>query len=437
MEFTTRDELFEQSQKLFVDAQALLSKPDLDAEGMNSAKAMIADGQKLREKSKMLVELEELQEKAGVEMREDAPTPQKKGEFGSFGQYLVAVHNAYYAPGNPVDKRLKYREFIDGANVTGFNKTGWPLTEGKELLSSTGATGGFLVFPEHLPQLQMMPPLLRIVEERAMVIPMSARVIQIPVLDQTGTDAAPHWYGGIIPQWIEEAAEKPEQEPKFAQMELVAHELVLYTEASDTLLADSAISLEALLGQLFSGSISNEKEFTYMLGTGGGQPLGVIDAPATLVVARQAANRIQIDDIFNLLSEFQGRSPIWIAHQRAMPEILRLNGPAGNPSYVWIGNGRDAMPTTLMGFPVFFAENARTLGQRGDIGIYDFSKYLIGNRAGTTIDSSKHFKFRRNLTAWRAVCRVDGRPWLSAPITYRDGITQVSPFVVLDAAVAT
>jgi hypothetical protein len=30
------------------------------------------------------------------------------------------------------------------------------------------------------------------------------------------------------------------------------------------------------------------------------------------------------------------------------------------------------------------------------------------------------------------VHRVDGRPWLSAPITYRDGVTTVSPFVILD-----
>jgi hypothetical protein len=32
---------------------------------------------------------------------------------------------------------------------------------------------------------------------------------------------------------------------------------------------------------------------------------------------------------------------------------------------------------------------------------------------------------------WRFVQRVDGRPWLEAPITLQDGSSQVSPFVVL------
>ena len=174
-----------------------------------------------------------------------------------------------------------------------------------------------------------------------------------------------------------------------------------------------------------------------MNGTGAGQPLGVIGAPATIAVPRAVAGAIGINDIFNMLRDFQGVSPVWVANQRTMPQILNLNGPAGNPSYVWIGNGRDQMPTTLMGYPIFFVENAADLGARGDIGLYDFSKYLIGDRQAVTVDSSKHYRFRNDITSWRAVHRVDGRPWLSTPITYRSGNQQVSPFVVLDAAVAT
>lgn len=436
MEFTTRDELFEQSQKLFTDAQELLKKADITAEEVNNAKKMIADGTELRDRCKMLAELEELRQDAETKANELAPKPQKKdGKFGSWGEQLIAIwRNTKFGER---DQRLSYKEFKDGS-LAEYNKTGWPAAESKDLLENTGATGGFLVPPEFLPQLQMMTPLMQIVEQRAMVIPMARRVVQIPTLDQTGTGTTgSHYYGGVYPQWIEEGTVKTETDPAFRQMELVAHKLVCYTEVSDELLADSAIALEALLGQIFGGAIANEKEWTYMGGTGAGQPLGVIIAPATIAVARAVANAIGIGDIFNLLSQFQGRSPIWVAHQSTMPQILALNGPAGNPSYVWIGNGRDQMPTTLMGYPIFFVENAAVLGQRGDIGIYDFSKYLVGNRQGTTIESSKHYRFKYDLTAWRAVTRVDGRPWLSAPITYRDGTTQVSPFVVLDSTVAT
>jgi hypothetical protein len=42
-----------------------------------------------------------------------------------------------------------------------------------------------------------------------------------------------------------------------------------------------------------------------------------------------------------------------------------------------------------------------------------------------------HYRFRYDLMAWRAVHRVDGQPWLSAPLTLADGAFQISPFVIL------
>ena len=155
------------------------------------------------------------------------------------------------------------------------------------------------------------------------------------------------------------------------------------------------------------------------------------------VEERRQTNAIGINDVFNLLSHFMGNSPIWLAHQSTMPQILSINGPAGNPSYDWIGNGRDSMPTTLMGYPIFFIENCATLGSEGDLILADWSKYVIGDRQMTTIDASKHFRFQNDLTSWRAVHRVGGRPWLSAPLTLRDGATEVSPFVILDDAVGS
>lgn len=438
MEFTTYDELFEKSNALIEQARDIAANVEATAEDVEKAKAMFADAKAMRERSQMLLELEQAKGKAAEDVKKQAAPRKEPGEFSSFGEMLVAVYNATSAKMPSVDPRLKYVRFPGERAVGPFTmKDGWPDAEQKDLVENTGASGGFLVFPEHLSQLFMMQPLAQLVRSRAFVLPMRARVMQIPVLDQTGTDGTCHYYGGLIPKWTEEAKEKDETEPQFRQMELVAHKLVLYTEASDELLADSAIGLEALLTRLYAGAIRNEEEYTFIQGTGAGQPLGIANVAcgATIAVARQAANQIQILDIFNMLSQFQGMSPIWLAHQSTMPQILGLNGPAGNPSYVWIGNGRDQMPTTLMGYPIYFVENCPTLGNRGDIVLADWSKYVVGDRQSVTIDSSKHYRFQYDLTAWRAVHRVDGRPWLSAPITYRDGTTQVSPFVVLDEAV--
>lgn len=436
MEFDTYDGLFEESQNLLKQAQGIVANKAATAEDMLKAKAMTEDADAKRERSAMLRKLEG----AMAETAPGKPAPRVPGQFKSLGEMLVSIYGATFK--SQYDPRLVLPKTADIGPHDG--KAGWLNTESKDLVENVGASGGFLVFPEHLNQLYQMDDLERIIRQRSFVIPMRARVMQIPVLDQTGAPTAgSSYYGGAVASWTEEGTQKEESQPKFRQMELVAHELVVYTEASDNLLADSAIPLESLLQQLFRGVVMNEEEWAFINGTGAGQPLGIVTANTaaglgpTIVVARTAAGAIGVLDIFNMLTAFQGRSPIWIAHQSAMPQILGLNGPAGNPSYVWIGNGRDAMPTTLMGYPIYFVENAMPLGTQGDLILADLSKYVIGDRQMVTIDSSKHYRFRYDLTSWRAVHRVDGRPWLSAPIVYRDGVTQVSPFVILDGAGAS
>ena len=434
MEFTKIDETFEESRALAKQAQELMTRKDVSAEDLAKGKQIYEAANELRERSKMLADLDALVAQSAP----PRPEPQAKGGYSRMGDMLTSIYAAKFQA--KYDPRL-----VMAGNDLGPHdgKAGW-MVEKKDLVENTGATGGFLVFPEHRNELFMIDPLSQIVRQRAFVIPMRARVMQIPVLDQTGAPAAgSSYYGGAIAYWTEEATSKTESEPKFRQVELVAHKLAVYTEASDELLADSAIPLESLLQQLFRSVVVNEEEWTFINGTGAGQPLGIVTANTvaglgpTIVVARTAANTINILDIFNMLSSFQGRSPIWIAHQNTLPQILGLNGPAGNPAYVWIGNGRDQMPTTLMGYPIFFVENAMPLGTQGDLILADLSKYVIGDRQMVTIDASKEYRFQYDLTSWRAVHRVDGRPWLSAPITYRDGATTVSPFVILDGAGAT
>ena len=69
--------------------------------------------------------------------------------------------------------------------------------------------------------------------------------------------------------------------------------------------------------------------------------------------------------------------------------------------------------------PVIFSEKVRPLGSRGDIGLYDFSQYVIGVRADASLDKSQHIGFRRNMTTYRLQLRVDGMPNISAPYTHR------------------
>lgn len=433
MENTQVTELIGQAQALIGEVKAIHAKPDVSAEDREKVVKLTADAKALAERATSLSDLwKAAQELEGLATKQ---APQARpGGFKSMGDFLQGVYRTTFR--GSADPRLTtWHDPNEPSVTTKTGSNGWAESpETKDLVENIGASGGFLVPVEQMAQLLSVPGPENVVRARATVVPMRRRQIQWPVLDQTNTTAGqPAWYGGVLAQWTEEAASKPEHEPSFKQINLVAHKLVCYTEASDELLDDSAVSLEALLAQLYRGAVAWYEERAFVNGTGAGQPRGVIWAPATFVQGRAAAGAIGLVDIINMLEHFHGSNPVWLISRSALPSIMQLNGPAANPSYVFMPNARDGMPATLFGYPVFWNEHCPLLGQRGDIGLYDFKMYLVGDRQGTTIDASKHYRFQYDLTAWRAVHRVDGQPWLSQPIYLADGVSQVSPFVVLDA----
>jgi len=128
---------------------------------------------------------------------------------------------------------------------------------------------------------------------------------------------------------------------------------------------------------------------------------------------------------------------VWVVSQSAMSQMIQLNGPSGHPSYIWQANARDGMPSTILGMPVIWSEKMPRLGNRGDILLADFNYYLVGDRQATTVESTKFDRWQYDQTSWRVVHRVDGQPWLSAPLTLQDGVSQISPFVILGDAVGS
>jgi len=376
-----------------------------------------------------------LQDVVGFENK-GGDKPSAPTAFKTAGEFLRAV----WAADNKGQRSPLLKSWHDASEpATGSwtNQSGWMET--KDLIESIGASGGFLVPTEQSANLMQWTDVgENIVRQRATIIPMRRRAITVPVLNQANTTAGqPHWWGGVLAYWTEEAGSKTESQPSFRQIQLVAHKLVCYTEASDELLEDSAISLEALLRACFSGTIAWEEQDAFINGTGAGQPLGVIGAAATITIAPVVAGALSIVDVVNMLEAFQGTNPVWFMTRRFMSDLLQLNGPAANPSYVFIPNAREGAPATLFGYPVYYVEQCPGPGTAGSVILADWSKYLIGDRQSVTIDSTKAFRFQNDLTAWRAVHRVDGQPWLSAPLTWSDGTTQTSPFVILGATAAT
>lgn len=420
-----------EAKALFDRAEAILTNPEATPEEAAQVDQMVMDAKALQAKATKIQDI-----KAGALTAQVEANKQQEAEldiaakttapaaFKAWNEFLAAAHMA--GRGGRYDPRLiKFADTPDGK-------------ERKDMVENVGASGGFLVPPEFLTDLQAVQAERALVRPRATRIRMARRQINIPVLSQTGTTAGvPHWFGGLTFYWADEAAEKTESDPSFRQVQLVAHKLIGYTRASDELVDDAAISLSDFLsGPLgFAGGVTWMEDYAFLQGTGAGQPLGVLNAGATITVNRASTTTpIQYVDLVGMYEHFlptgQG---VWLVSQSAMSNLLSITDTAGN--YIWLPNMQpiSGIPSTLFGLPVIFTEKLPAVGSAGDVLLADFNYYLIGDRQATTIESTRYDRWQYDQTSWRVVHRVDGQPWLSTYLTYQDGATTISPFVILGA----
>lgn len=433
----TADDWFERSVETRNEAIALLSKEDCSADDEAEAIRLEKVAGDYAKRSQTMRELESIRDEETNKFagRPNQSQPNNEDEqkpsddplqgFKSLGHWFKAVHQ--------FDKRkiahpnLKYWGGEDHHKII-------PVTDSKALAENVGASGGFLVLPEFDRRVRAVQANQAIMRPRATIIRMNARNVTMNVLDQTGTTAGQFsFFGGIVTYWLEEAGQMSETQPSFRQTTLTAHNLTAYTISSMQLLDDSGQALEDfLMGSLgFPGALTHTEDYAFLQGDGLGKPEGVLHSNARYLVNRTTANTVIYDDLAKMLTHMMPNSNgIWVAHQSVLEKLLLMNGPSGNPVYLW-GTPAAGVPNTLLGRPIIFTDKLPNVGTEGDIIYIDPMYYLIGDRQQTTIDMSTEEHFRTNQVSWRAMCRVDGKSWLSSPITYVDGTFQVSPFVIL------
>jgi HK97 family phage major capsid protein len=429
-----------EASRLFAEAKVIFENEAASAEDKAKAMKMLADVKALKAEAEQLADIQKL----GVELATKTADVAKTGRdpnygFKTLGSVLYAIAQAgniqYRGQLHPGLKR--FSDPNEDAYESKHGPTEWEHgKELKDLAENVGATGGFLVPVEQRTDLLAVPAPVDGIRERAQVIPMRSRTLKWPTLNQRGTTAgSPHFFGGIEAKWTEEAGQKDITDPAFDEITLTAWKLVCYTRTSDELLADSAIALAAFFsGPMgFAGAIKWEEEYTFLRGSGAGQPMGVINAPGTITIPRQQQLFLNVADIMGMIEASYGDNLVWHISRSQMSNLLQLNGPAANPHYIFIPNGRDGVPATLMGYPIIWSDKLPRRFSTGDIVLANWQYYLIGDRQITTIDSTNVERFRYDQTSWRAVHRVEGQPQLRAPLTYDDGLTQVSPFVILGA----
>lgn len=311
-----------------------------------------------------------------------------------------------------------------------------------DLSSVKPSDGGFLI-PEILRADLLRVAIERsIVRSRARVIPMDSLTVPFPTVDSTSNVSSV--FGGVVGYWTEEGATLTESQPRFGRVELRANKLTLYTEVPNELLRDARPSLEAFIGDIFPEALAWFEDVAFFVGGGVGEPLGFLNAPAAISVTRStttAGNNVEWVDIANMYARMLPQSldrAVWLVSPDVLPSLLTQQIPGGGPIVVPVGSGYPDVSTapvgTLLGRPVVVSEKCRAVGTAGDINFVDFGFYLIGDRQAMNARQSEDYRFQNDVTAFRVIERIDGRPWLPSAITPQNGGNTLSPFVKLTTA---
>jgi HK97 family phage major capsid protein len=314
----------------------------------------------------------------------------------------------------------------------------------KNAMSSIKPSDGGFLIPEVLRADLLRTALeMAVVRSRARVIPMDSLTVPFPTVDSTSNVTSV--FGGVTGYWAEEGATLTESKPKFGRVELKANKLTLYTEVPNELLQDSLPSLEAFIGDIFPEAIAWFEDIAFFIGGGVGEPLGFLNALATISVTRSttvAGTNVEWVDVASMYARMLPQSlnrAVWVVSPSVLPSLLTSQIPGGAPIVVQAPSGfpegSNAPAMSILGRPLIVSEKARAVGTAGDINFVDFGYYLLGDRQAMSARQSEDFRFNQDVTAFRVTERLDGRPWLSSAITPQNGGDTLSPFVRLTTSV--
>jgi HK97 family phage major capsid protein len=246
-------------------------------------------------------------------------------------------------------------------------------------------------------------------------------------------------YGGIIAYWAAEAATKTQSEPKFRQWDYSLAKLIGVHYGTDELLQDAA-ALTSVVNEWFADEFGFQLDDAIYNGNGVGKPLGILNAPCLVTVAKevpQAAATIVAENVEKMYARMPAGSlpnAVWHINQECWPQLFKLShavGTGGVPMFVPAGGLSNTPAGTLLGRPIIPIEQCAALGTVGDIAFCDWRQYLAIRKGGIQSASSIHVKFVYDETAFRFVLRFNGAPIPNAALTPYKGASTISPFIVL------
>jgi HK97 family phage major capsid protein len=365
-----------------------------------------------------VAEMEREPQRAGVNLPKVSREVDPTGGFANLGEFAMAVMRANpQNAGYSVDQRLG--ALYQSADPTGYHR-------------EAGSTEGFMVPPEFRNQIWDL-----VFGDENLITQTDIEPTAANQVEWLADEATPWGGGGITARWRTEASQMSPQQISTATRMLALHELYCFVTATDELLED-APRLNARLTGKAAQAIAWTIDDTVIWGNGVGKPLGYMNSPALVTVAKesgQAADSVTVMNFANMFSRMIGGSigrAQWLMNSDVLPQLIgmTLNGhPIWTPPATGIAGAPGGM---LLGRPVKLSEHCKSLGDKGDIQLVDLKGFYAARKAsGLKFASSIHLYFDYGIQAFRWTIKLGGQPHLSAPISPAHGSSTKSHFVTL------
>jgi len=262
--------------------------------------------------------------------------------------------------------------------------------------------GGYLVPDEFERRLIEALDEQNIIRKYAHVISTSHGDRKIPVVASKGTA-----------NWVDEGAQIPTSDDKFAQVTLGAYKVATMIKVSEELLSDTIFDLEAYIARGFAGRIGDKEEEAFISGDGVGKPTGFLHGTGggEVGVTTAGAAAITLDEMIDLYHSLRSpyrRKAVFIMHDSTVKIIRKLKDSTGQ--FLWQPSIKEGTPDTILGRPVVNSPYmpAAATGAKS-VAFGDFNYYWIADRQGRIFKRLNELFAQTGQVGFLASQRVDGK----------------------------
>lgn len=294
-------------------------------------------------------------------------------------------------PGVSAAEALEHKAAFE-AYIRRGDETNLRQIEAKAMSIGSGADGGYTVTPELDAEIGRRLSVVSPIRALATVRQVSTAVLKKPFATS-----------GMATGWAGETAARPQtSSAQLAELAFPVMELYAMPAATQALLDDSAVDIEAWISSEIEIVFAEQEGAAFVNGDGVTQPSGFLTAPKAADAswswgklgyvttgvsggfAASGASDVLIDTIYALKAGYRQNASI-VMNRKTQNQIRRFKDANGN--YLWLPPTGPGQPASLMGYPVVEAEDMPNIGADSfSIAIGDFrAGYLVVDRLGVRV----------------------------------------------------